>query len=512
MQDLHVDSTARIAWLLITLRQHSGLEHLSPRKDFAAALVRLGVNADPSRVSRWESGSQYAPERVLHGYGELLGYPPGHLTSVAQNLRCALDPGAPPGVLLIKDVPSTDRELNDLFAGIEAGEHDGTDWTRLAASLTEGTPMFLPEKMWASLSERILNEAVRSTGIAHIRRTAASAVFARHAPSQRVMIQSVGRLVTLPGPRFVGPAMMLLRAVDTAQVDGLLLQMFESSPPLIRRGAAAVITSKLARNNFDEQTRDRIAGILTTEFAALRGRVFPTDRVGVLATLDRMRQKRVLAALPEAVDSVRLEELISTGLSVPMETSHRIGVQVARRVVALEGRSGSLPEPDRMLIRLIEEALFHIHRERRHQAICLLGVSPFCRSLPTALLQVIDASDPYVAARCMSLIAFLRPEPSIAGQLLTWAFHHPNHQLRARAMIALVPLGRSLTDATLDEIAALASASSVRATLVTAAHLLGSIGPHAGARLAGTSDAEAAAIVEWWRVSGPAIAEDVLTP
>lgn len=507
MADLHVDSTARIAWLLVSLRQHCADPSLRRRREFAEALVRVGVNADPTRVSRWESGSHHIPDRVLYGYDELLGHPPGTLASVAYHLRSAIDPHRPPGLLLIQDVPQADRELTELFARIESGGHDGTDWTRLAASLMQGTPMFLPEQMWTSISEKLLNESARSTGVAHIRRMAASGVIARHAPAQRMMIKSVGRLLHLSGPRFVIPAMMLLSTPDSDQVDDLLLQLFESSPIQIRRGAASVVTSKLVRGQLDEAARDRIVGLLGAAFSTTRGTTFPTDRVGVLATLDRTRQESVFAALPEDADRSHLEQLVGSGLSVAPATSRRLAVRIARTARSSARSNGEMPETDRMLVRLIEEALFHIHRERRHQATCLLSVSPYRTPLALALMQAADTSDPYVVARCLSVIAFLGPDESVLGQLLTWAFYHPNQHLRSRALLALVPIGHSLAPGTLDDVAGLAGSAEAREVMVTAAHLLGSIGESGTGRLAHLVDPEVVAVMEWWRVSGGLISE-----
>lgn len=505
----HVDSGRRISWLLLTLRLHAADEVLHHRRAFAGGLVSLGVNADPSRVSRWESGAHHVPERVLYGYGELLGLPRGHLTSVAHALRHSLDPGRPPGLLLIRDVPEHQHEFDELFARIEADEHHGTDWTKLAASLGQGTVIYLPEATWETVAEKLLTETVRSTGIAHIRRAAACAVVAQHASSQRVLMRSIGRLVTIPGPRYLAPPLMLLRDVADAQADRLLLQMLEGPRGPLRNGTASVIAAKLARGQFSRADRDRLVEVLTSTLAAAPGGAVPTDQADVLNALDPPVQRRVIDALSSAEQVAALERIVTTGLTVPEERVHRLAAAVARRTIALSHRLQTMVEPDRMLIRLIEEALVHVHRERRHQAIALLAVSPFSRDLPAALLASVDPNDHYLTGRCLSLITFLRPQVELTGKLLTWAFHHPNVALRSRAILALIPLGTSLVASTLEEIATMGAASPVRDLQLAVANLLGTCGAEAARHLTTVADEEVRSVTAWWAQHGALITEHV---
>lgn len=511
MGDLNADSGPRLAWLLLRSRLHSGDPILRQRKTFADGLVRLGVNAEPSRVSRWESGSHRVPERVLYGYSTLLGHPPGHFTSIAHNLRSAIDPQAEPGVLLIQNIPSTQAELDEVFTELAADRANGQSWTRLAASIQTGTYMYLPEEMWTNLTDQLLGELVRSSRIAHIRRLTASGVVAQHVPAQRFLIKSVGRLVTAPGSRFVTPALSLLRDIPSPEADALLLRMIQTPRGQLRRGSATTIASKIAHGRMDEAAVAQIEEILPGLLEKRGQHNYPTDIVNVLAALDSSAQDRVLKRLTDRSTIADLEETLYSGLSVPTDRAHRLAAMIARRATTLVPLPGAPAEADQMLVRLIEEALFHVHRERRYQAGLLLGVSPFTTALPTALMQSLDNADQYTVSRCLSLISFLRPGPELAPQLLQWILHSPKKWLKCRAMAALTPLGHQIGRAAQEELAAMITTADDPEVLHTGLNLLGLIAAPALDNLA-TGDSDLKAASQWWLDFGPLITEDTPDP
>ncbi|MCZ4498686.1 MAG: hypothetical protein JWQ74_1239 [Marmoricola sp.] len=508
MADIYTDSTPRLAWLLLRWRLHSGVPRLVQRKSFADGLVSLGVNADPSRVSRWESGSHRIPERVLFGYAEMLGLPAGHFTAIAHNLRSAIDPTTEPGSLLITGIPETQPELDALFSRMETHPVSGDAWIQLAAAIDAGTYMYLPEAMWADLVEKLLGELVRSVGIAHIQRLAASGVVARHLPAQRVMAKGIGRLVTTPATRFVSPALMLFRDIVNPEVDSLLLRMASGPRGQVRRGASTTIASKVARGHFDENVLAELEAAMPDLLENRVGLHHPTDTVNILAALDAPRQQRILQQLEDRAGVPSLEETLRTGLSVPVDRSHKLASMIARRATGMVAVAGALTEADQMLVRLLEEALFHVHRERRYQAALLLGASPFAEALPTAIMGSLETSDRYSTSRGLSLISFLDPKPEIAGQLLQWVLNSPQNWLKCRAMVALTPLGPHLGDAAQDSIASMIAASDDAEVLHTGLNLLGVISaPKLEMAVEGKPDGRAAA--EWWREFGPVINETV---
>lgn len=82
-----VDVHARVGWLLLMSRLHHPDPELALGDSFNAALSAVGVQADRSAVSRWESGKAAPRYSVLVGYERVLGLQEGQLTSVVNAQR-----------------------------------------------------------------------------------------------------------------------------------------------------------------------------------------------------------------------------------------------------------------------------------------------------------------------------------------------------------------------------------------------------------------------------------------
>ena len=66
-------------------------------------------------------------------------------------------------------------------------------------------------------------------------------------------------------------------------------------------------------------------------------------------------------------------------------------------------------DPDQMLRRLIREALFHVHRSRRHLASALLLASPYAAAIGEVVLRLTSHADERVAMSCWSLVGRMTP-------------------------------------------------------------------------------------------------------
>src|SRR4051812_10366330 len=71
--DLWYEPWPRMAWVLVTSRLAGADRTLVQREALVERLRDLGVAADLSRVSRWESGRQPVPAHVLSAYETVLG-------------------------------------------------------------------------------------------------------------------------------------------------------------------------------------------------------------------------------------------------------------------------------------------------------------------------------------------------------------------------------------------------------------------------------------------------------
>ncbi|MEP6667123.1 MAG: helix-turn-helix transcriptional regulator [Nocardioidaceae bacterium] len=112
-----VNVDARVGWLLLMSRLHHHDPDLALGEQFNAALRRVGLQADRSAVSRWESGKVTPRYSVLVAYEQALGLRAGQLTSVVNALRRALGGEGLPAWMPILDSRSEGfhERLDSLF-------------------------------------------------------------------------------------------------------------------------------------------------------------------------------------------------------------------------------------------------------------------------------------------------------------------------------------------------------------------------------------------------------------
>ena len=451
---MFVDSRPRLSWLLATLRLHAA-EDLAPRKAFAQALTRVGVNADPSRISRWESGTQALPDRVLFGYETVLGLTPGQLTCHADELRACLDPDTERGHLLLTEVPTEPEELDALFAHIDSPARTPTDWITLAEVLHRGPYAYLPTTMWAELADRLLFERVLSHGTDSLFLSAACRALAQDPTSQRFVVKAIGRLVTHPGAPFVEPALRPLRHLHDPKATRLVLRMLHHPSATLRRGAARVTSWMIARGQLDDPTLDTLQTDLPHLLDPAHNGSVNTDALDILAALPEPRRTHVLTTLDPTLDPTTTTDLrhaLDSGQLLTPEQAHRTLTTISTTLGL--GPPTLLTEHNPLLLRLLHEALTHIHHERRHQAGLLLAATPYAHTLPHALLRTLDTNDPTHAARTLELLTHLPPDPTTTNHLLELT-HHPNRTLRLASLTALTAhTNHSETDPTALEHAA----------------------------------------------------------
>src|SRR4051794_23349910 len=87
-----IDVDARVGWLLLMSRLHQHNADLALGGPFMTALSDVGLQADRSAVSRWESGKMQPRFSVLTAYEGVLELPAGQLTTVVNALRRAYSP------------------------------------------------------------------------------------------------------------------------------------------------------------------------------------------------------------------------------------------------------------------------------------------------------------------------------------------------------------------------------------------------------------------------------------
>jgi hypothetical protein len=249
----------RVAWLLTVSRLLGSDPDLARRDGFIAALKERGIPVDNSRVSRWESGLQPLPARVVATYESALGLTESSLVSVAGGLRRAFGTGPTPRETIYDAEPS-ESELNWLLDLAESRRATGAQWLKLADHLNRYDRVFLREQDWTALCGALVTELGSAVGISYVRRYEAAAAFIRHPSARRHLIMAVGQFVTDPNTQVVAPVLNLLSEVPDSAAAALTLRMLsaDSENKYLRRAASSVAAVKLARGHFDDAALPRL--------------------------------------------------------------------------------------------------------------------------------------------------------------------------------------------------------------------------------------------------------------
>lgn len=504
------DATPRVAWLLATSRVHHPDPERSGRRGFCERLSELGVPADQARVSRWESGARRLPSEVLAGYERVLGLADGRLTAVAHSVQRAFGTEEHESSAVADQPPELHAELDELFEAILAdgpGQDLALSWVRLSELLTRGTAVYLRPPTWAQLTDRLARELPRAVGIGYVRRCEALRLLLRHEPSRKHALRSIGAVVTDPDTHMVSQPLALLAEVDDPQATALLLKAMAGRDALIYRGAAWAAARKLATGRLDPaETADLAA-------ATLRLAQRPLPLVPDVFVLDLAAQlpwdaaQRLLTDCAGSPLLPRLQTAVDEGLLAPGSTARG----TARRLVTDVTRAMPSPsgmEPDVLLERLLLEALFHAHQERRHQAGLLLAASPYRGAVARSLSHLVEDESELHAQRALALMLYLGGEEQ-RQQLLRWSADDARPRRRMRALLTLAHLREPLSAA--EEELLLEGLRRGTDPAVRRAHLY-ALGMHRAACLAALSedpDDYVGRAARWWRRTGGALHDPV---
>lgn len=478
---------------------------MAHREKFVPALRDLGIAADQARVSRWESGSQRVPDRVVVAYEQVLGLAPGHLCAAVKGLRRSLepdsekqDPAATPPVEL-------HEELDRLFEQVDGDAPHGSYWLELADYLATHPQIYLRPKSWTQLADSLIGEMGRATGAAYSRRFEALRTLVRHPGAQRHVVKSIGAFVTDPAAQVVMHPLTLLQEVEHPQAGELAVRLLTTSTGMLQQGAAWVTAAKICRGHFDETYLRQLEAVTVRLLTSGERSVAEVDLLDVAARLPEDATRRVAYGLRDTPVLPRFELMLRTGEILPSDVTR----QVAKRIA--ESAQGTTPapyqiEPDTMLQRLVREALFHGHQERRHQASVLLNVSPYRAGVAAALVPTIDNSDESVALPAVMLLRYLAAEAE-RNTLLRWAEDGDRPRIRGHALVTLGRLPDGVRPEEEPLVVRHLVEDSRRPTQRAALYALGMGGSPALTKFESHDDEFVRRAAEWWSRTGPAIHE-----
>lgn len=502
---VHGGVDQRVAWLLSASRIHAADPDLAHRDKFVEVLKAQGTAADQARVSRWESGSQRVPDRVIAAYETALGLSPCYLSSVAQGLRRSLEPNAVYVETSAAPPKELHEELDRLFESVDDDEAHGADWIALTNYLATHPEIYMRPRSWEQLTESLISQIGRSVNSSYIRRFESLRTLVRHPIAQRHVVKTIGRFVTDPAAQVVMHPLTLLQEVEHPQAADVTLRLLMSSAVgMLQQGAAWTTAAKVARGHFDQDGLARLEVILARLLAEGSPALSEADVLDIAARLPEDALSRLRHAIRDSQTIARLDLLMKTGEMLPETTTRRVAARVATAAQEATPPPYRI-EPDMMLQRLVRVALFHGHQERRHQAGVLLSVSPYRAGVAEALCEVIEVADDTVANLAAMLLRQVATEQQ-RGHLRRWAQDASRRQVRGASILTLGRLPEGLHEE--DEPLVLDVLSSGgRATERACLYALGMSGSPAIKQLADCDNELHRRAAQWWIRTGPAIHE-----
>lgn len=506
MTRVHGGVEQRVAWLLSASRIHAEDPDMAHRDQFVPALKGLGIAADQARVSRWESGGQRAPEHLVTAYEQVLGLAPGHLSAAVRGLRASLSPEPTSATTSSTSPEQLHADLDKLFEQVDGDNPHGSSWLELTTYLTTHPQIYLREKTWRQLAKTLITELGRSVGAAYTRRFEALRILVRHPGAQRHVVKSIGEFVTDPAAQVVMHPLTLLQEVEHRRAGDLAMRLLTTETGMLQQGAAWVIAAKIPRGHFNEQALRQVEAVALMLLTSPTRAIPDVDVLDVAARLPKEAAQRLLLALHDHPASPRFDQLTRTGEILPQDITRTVAREVADAAQAATPPPYRI-EPDMMLQRLVREALFHGHQERRHQAGVLLTVSPYRAGVAAALAPAIDNTDESVAHQAMMLMRYVGTEAE-REQLARWAQDETRPQIRGLAMISLGRLPKGIRPeeegVVLRGLDGDAKRPAQRASLY-ALGMGGAIDPLN--RLTDSDDEFVRGAARWWLRTGPGIHE-----
>lgn len=505
MREGYYDPWARTAWLLVTCRSLGRVPAYAERSVFADALRDAGVNADVSRLSRWESGQHPITFKALRGYETVLGLPEGSLVAANRQLVRDSDPDgkSPERVSFAeRSAKAPDVLITDLIdrATATSDPMTGGDWLTLATELEHFELVLLPQRYWALLCERLVQELARTNGVDQLRRYEALSTLIAHPVGQRHVLHALGLWLTDPDVQVVSPMLGLLQQLEDPAASALVMKFLDSDNKALSLGCIQVAACKVERGHFDRLFLAKL------EQHAIRGLLTPAHKRGadlldLLTHLPDESFTRVMAPLKDGPLRTRVLAARETKDLAAREASHNISRQVAGQAQAMTP-SVYTAEPDVLLQRLVRESLFHVSGNRRRLATYALGLSPYAPAVADCFVTLAGSERELLGERAWESVWMLGHGTRRDDVVSLVDADHTWTQRRA-----LISLARSPYRLTSQEQERLRTAmqhdnASVRRAALYATGLQA---PHHLPSPLQTRDHPDAPAVTWWRKLGPAL-------
>ena len=498
------DIDARIGWLLAMSRLHHTDPDFLDGRTFVAALGDAGFPASRSLLSRWESGEIPVSYEGMEAYERALGLETGRISSLTGYIRASM-PAVKTRVVRPKLDPTT-RAFAERFDEVldlaEDGEAVARDWQELGWYLSAAPMVHLRGRTWEALTHRLVHQLPRSVKVAYRQYSTAAMNMASVLRAQDYMVDAIKEYISDPDVQVITNPMGLLDRLPTRDAARLLLDVLANpaNEAVFSVGVWCAAT-KVSQGDFTSEERSEL------DMTVLKlWRQNPVKAAEDLAEL--------IAYLPEGLRSTLVNAAAKAGrrkLGYVVEHGEEMVAHKAKVVsheLAERARLRVPQEPlydeDRMLERLIREALFHRDSERRHLAALLVSASPFGEAVTDELLQVVvsESFPGWMRTRAATLVRYLSTD--VHRMRMLTLVDHPVDGIAAPIIQGLghmspTPLADQALRSSLGKEWSLRERAKVYALGMT-----GSEGLHAILRANDAPEWQKSA-ARWWTAHGPAI-------
>ena len=320
--------------------------------------------------------------------------------------------------------------------------------------------------------------------------------------AQGFLVDAIAEYVADPGAQVITSPVGLLDRLPTRESAALVMDMIERPPTeSVFRVGVWLGAQKLTGGHFDAEERARLDMIVLQLW-----RRDPARASEDLAEL--------IAGMPEGMRATLVHAATRAGrrkLGYAVEHGEEIVASRARAIasdIAEQARSLVPQDPtyteDRMLTRLVREAMFHRDSERRHLASLLIASSPFGRAVTDCLLVGLKdtGQSAWMRTRMATLARYLSDE---------------SHRLRMIGLLddpsedVVAPLAQGIGHMPLSAMSDQVLRSSLGREITNSArgkmYALGMSGSSGLAAIASSENSPdwQRTAARWWHAHGPAI-------
>jgi transcriptional regulator with XRE-family HTH domain len=408
----NVDLEARIGWLLAMSRLHHPDPQFQDGRVFATALSDAGVPTSRSLLSRWESGEIPISYEAMAAYEDVLGLAPGQISSITGFLGAIL-PGVKARLARPKLDPTTPAfaaRFDELIDLAEDGHARSRDWQDLGWHLAAVPLAHLRSSTWAALSGRLVNELPRTVKLAYRQYSTAAFNLARVPRAQNYLVEAIAEYVADPDAQVLTSPVGLLDRLPTRAAASLVLDLVEqpANEATFKLGVW-LAAQKLGHGHFTREERDRLDMLVLSLWRRNPARA-SDDLVELIAAMPEGMRATLVDAATKA-GRRKLGYAVEHGEEIAASRARAFAQQVADHARGMVPQEAVYAE-DRMLTRLVREALFHRDSERRHLAALLLASSPFGSAVAESLLIVCADRErsEWLRSRMATLVRYLSDE------------------------------------------------------------------------------------------------------